>query len=114
MALPDDITSQAHGFATAAYESGYTAGYNVGHRDGMSGRADLTLGEFLRRQRRKLGLTIRQVEAECGFPQTYYSYLEYGRLKTVPADRAKRIAVVLKIDVCDLPVRGADAMPVDS
>ena len=73
------------------------------------------LGAMLRQRRHALGLTMRQIEAATGIPNTTVSRIETGSFKAPRPDKLARIAQALGMSAGELFARAgylvADDLP---
>ncbi len=60
------------------------------------------LGAMLRRRRHALGLTVRQIEAATGIPNTTVSRIETGSFKAPRPDKLAKIAQALDLSAGEL------------
>jgi transcriptional regulator with XRE-family HTH domain len=61
-----------------------------------------TFGAMLRRRRHALGLTVRQIEAATGIPNTTVSRIETGSFKAPRPDKLAKIAQALGLSAGEL------------
>lgn len=64
-----------------------------------------TVGAFIRQEREKRDLSLRQLAKRVGISATYLSHIEVDHVPPPAPDKLEKIAVELGIDATDLLVR---------
>jgi len=62
----------------------------------------VTLGQFLRYERQRLGLSLRQLSSQVGVHASYLGRIETGDYKQPTAEVLQKIAAVLGVSYADL------------